>query len=449
MMNDTLLAPSEHPELTALALDFMQTEGTDLLGRWRRLGRFWDARLAARLDPHFRVAVDQPRPECGVLTRSRERLNGVNFAAQDYLSLAYHPALRQAAIEAVGRWGVHTTGSIAEQGGSVPLLLLEERLVDFLCCSEVATFPTGWAAGYTAVRALVRELDHVVIDPLAHDCLQEGAVSATHNVHRVLHGSHDALCKRLGQIRSSSATAGILVATQSLFPLDSSVPDLRAIRDVCRAYKATLLVNVSHDLGAIGQGGLGFVGEQGMVGEADVIVGSFSKTFGSNGGFVASRDVGLKQALRTLPGPYLCSNALSPVQASIVIAALEVIRSREGAQRRHQLAANVQRLREGLKVHGFRILGRSSAIVPVWLGNVAEARVITRSALANGGLVTLTEHPVVSRTSSRWRLQVMADHSAEQIDRFIEVAVSARQEVASTSGPWSAGPHFGCDSMRS
>jgi glycine C-acetyltransferase len=429
-MNDSLVALSDRPELTALALDFVGTDGPDLLGRWGCLGRFWDARLAARLDPYFRVSIERTRPECVVLTRNQEEINGINFAAHDYLSLAYHPALRQAAIDAVGRWGVHTTGSIVDQGGSVPLLVLENRLADFLCCSEVATFPSGWAAGYSAVRALVRELDHVVIDSIAHDCLQEGAVSATHNVHRVLHASHEAISRRLAEIRDRNASTGILVVTQSLFPLDSSAPDLRAIQDACRAYKATLLINAAHDLGAIGDGGLGFVGEQGMIGEADIIMGSFSKTFGSNGGFVASRQVGLKQALRTLPGPYLCSNALSPIQASIVLAALDVVRSREGAQRRRKLATNFQRLRDGLKGCAFRVLGRPSAIVPVWLGNVAEARLMTRSTLANGALVTLTEHPVVSRTSSRWRLQVMADHSLEQVDKLIAIAVAAREEMS-------------------
>jgi len=329
--------------------------------------------------------------------------------------------------------GVHTTGPIAEQGGSVPLQLLENRLADFLSCREAATFPTGWVAGYCAVRALVRESDHVIIDTLTHDCLQKGAVSATRNVHRVLHGSHEAVSRRLAEIRGCDATAGILVATQSLFPLDSSVPDLRAIQNSCRAYNATLLVDVAHDLGAVGDGGLGFVGEQGMTGEVDIVMGSFSKTFGSNGGFVASRQVGLKQALRTIAGPYLYSSPLSPVQASIVLAALDIVRSREGAQRRRRLAVNVQRLRQGLSDSSFRILGQPSAIVPAWLGNVAEARVMTRSVLANGALVTLTEHPVVSRTSSRWRLQVMADHSIEQIDRLISIVVAAREEMSLSS----------------
>ena len=428
-MDDQFGPIPNYPALNSLAFDFMQTDGPDLFARWDRQRRFWDTRLAGRLDSSFRISIERAGPECQVLTRDQERVSGINFSTQDYLSLSGHPALCHAAIEAIGRWGVHSAGSIAEQGGSAPLLLLEERLGELLCCREVAVFPTGWMAGYGTIRALVREQDHVVINSLAHDCLQEGAVSATHNVHRVLHCSHEAVLGRLARIRANSATAGILVVTQSLFELNSSVPDLRAIQEACRAYKATLLVNTAHDLGAIGDGGLGFIGEQGMIGETDVVLGSFSKAFASNGGFVASKAIGIREALRAIAGPFLYSNPLSPVQAAVILAALDVVRSREGAQRRSKLTTNASRLREGLKSRAFRVLGKPSAIVPMWLGDVAQARLMTRTALTNGGLVTLTEHPVVSQASSRWRLQVMADHSIEQIDRFIAIAVAAREQV--------------------
>jgi glycine C-acetyltransferase len=377
-MNDCSLPIGGQTGLESLARDFLQTEGSDLLARWNCQKKFWDARRAARLDPYFRVSLEQPGPECQVLTRDQARVSGVNFASPDYLSLASHPALREAAVEAIGRWGVHSPGSIVEQGGTTPLLALEERLAEILCCREVGIFPTGWTAGYGVVRALIREQDHVVIDPLVHDCLQEGAVAATRRVHRTLHCSHEAVQARLERIRAHDPTSGILVATQSLFPLDSSVPDLRAIQDACRVYNATLLVDISQDFGASGDGGLGFVGEQGLVGEVDILVGSFSKTLASNGGFVASRVAGLRQALHTYAGTYQYSNTLSPVQASVILAALGVIRSREGALRRRNLMVNVLRLREGLKSRAFHVLGRPSAIVPVSLGDVAQARLMTR-----------------------------------------------------------------------
>lgn len=254
-------------------------------------------------------------------------------------------------------------------------------------------------------------------------------MAATRHVHRVPNCSVAAVTRRLERIRAGDAQAGILVVTETLFSMDSTVPDVAALQAACRRFGATLLVDVAHDFGAIGDGGLGFLHDQAMVGQVDVVMGSFSKTFASNGGFVASNAVGLKQALRSAAGPLLFSNAMSPVQASAVLAALRIVRGREGAARRRRLMENVLRLRAGLAAAGFEVLGQPSAIVPVRLGDAGTARRMTRAALAAGGLVNLVEHPAVSRNNSRWRLQVMADHTAEHVDRLIEVAVGARQSV--------------------
>ena len=417
------------PELTGVASDYLETEGANLLGRWVRHQKFWDARLAAGLDPYVRTAAERVGPMCAVLTRGQEPVAGVNFASQDYLSLASHPALCAAATEAIARWGLHGAGSATLQGGSPPLATLEAKLADFLTCREITVFPTGWAAGYGAVRALVRESDHAIVDAMADACLQEGAVAATRNVHRVPNCSLGSVEECLTSIRSHDPHGGILVISESLFAVESTVPDLRALQQVCHSHQATLLVNASHDLGAIGDGGLGFLGEQGMTAEIDLVMGSFAPTFGSNGGFIASNAAGIKQALRFFASPLLTSNALSPVQAAVVNAALDVVRSREGAERRGRLMHNVLRLRDALAARAFRVLGEPSPIVPVWVGSIAQARLMTRAALAGGALVNLVEHPLMPRQNARWRLQVMADHSDEQIDQFIAVVVAAREAV--------------------
>lgn len=418
------------PALYAVAQDFVRNEGIDLLARWSDHLDFWDRRLSHGLDPYTRTNVERVGPEGVALNWGRESLGGVNFACQDYLSLSSHPAICAAAIEAIERWGVHSAGSIALQGGSMPLLHLEERLGAWLGYREVRVFPTGWAAGYGVVRTLARENDHLVIDALAHACLQEGAVNATRNIHRTPNCSHEAVARRLASIRSKEPHAGILVITESLFSMDSTVPDLRVLQETCRAWHATLLVDVAHDLGALGDGGLGFLGDQGVLGEIDVVMGSFSKTFASNGGFVASNARGIRQALNVAANPLLFSNALSPVQAQVALAALDIVRSPEGAQRRRRLMDNVQRLRLGLQARDFVVLGHPSAIVPTVLGDTGIARRMTCAALNGGALVNLIEHPAVSRRNSRWRLQVMADHSPSQIDRLIDIAVAARERAA-------------------
>jgi glycine C-acetyltransferase len=427
------------PSETAVSADFLTAEGANLLDRWDAHQRFWDDRLAAGLDPYQRSL----RGPAGVTARAQDRggvmISGVNFASQDYLSLATHPAIRDVAVEAIARHGVHSAGSLALQGGSEPLVRLTERLAEWLRCRSAVVFPTGWAAGFGAIRALVRESDHIVLDSLAHACLQEGAAAATRNIHRVPHLSCDAIARRLARIRAEHATQGILVVTESLFSMNSTVPDLRAMQDICRSYDATLLVDVAHDLGAIADDGLGFLGDQGMIGEVDLVVGAFSKTFASNGGFVAGNAPGLRQALIAFAGPLTFSNALSPVQAAVVDAALDIVRSAEGARRRKRLMENANLLREGLAARAFDVLGQTSAIVPVTIGDTREARLMTRAALSIGGLVNLVEHPAVSRNQSRWRLQVMADHTPEHIDRMVAIAVVARETIhqPEIQGAWS------------
>jgi len=145
----------------------------------------------------------------------------------------------------------------------------------------------GFANGTIDIRTLVRPTDHVVLDRLSHACLMEGAKAATDQVHVFEHLSGDDLERTLARIRASDPTGGILVVTESLFSMDSDTPDLRHAVRAARAAGALLMVDCAHDLGAIGPDGTGHLGLQGVLGEVDVVMGSFSKTFASNGGFVA------------------------------------------------------------------------------------------------------------------------------------------------------------------
>ena len=427
-MSDLAGDDAESLEMVGLASDFLEQSGRDLLGRWAGHQRFWDARREAGLDSFWRTSLDRVGPEGAVLGRDGERMAGVNFAAQDALSLASHPAIREAATAAIGRWGVHGAGTPVLQGGCVTLAALEEHLAAWLSCRDVTLFPSGWAAGFGAVRTLVRADDHVVMDVAPGTGLHEGVVGATRQIHRVSLCAATAVARRLAEIRARDVKAGILVIAEALTPMHATVPDLAALQRDCRAQGATLLVDVAQDLGAVGDGGFGFVGEQGLIGEIDILVGSFAKSFAANGGFVASSAPGLKQALRRFAGPLLFSGALSPVQAAVIDAALGVIRSREGAKRRRRLMGHATRLREALAARAFRVLGEPAPIVPVWLGPCGAARRMTRAALAGGALVNLVEHPLVGRQNARWRLQLMADHTSAQIDRLVEITVAARAQ---------------------
>lgn len=402
-----------------------QLEG-HLLDRLQPHTDWWNARYAEGVDPYSKASVGRISSEGQAQDRNGTLYEGVNLASQDYLSLSSHPKIKAAAAEAISRYGVHSAGSAALMGNSALSLQLEERLADFLGKASCTVFPTGWSAGYGTIHCLVKPNDYIVMDMLAHACLQAGARAATKNVHVFPHLSLRGLEHKLKTIRQQTATAGILVVTESLFSMDSDTPDLAAHQELANKYDATLFVDAAHDMGCLGPTGRGHLEMQGMLDKVDIIMGSFSKTFASNGGFAATNHPALKLALRYGSNPLTFSNALSPVQSAVVLAVLDLIETEEGAQLRHQMLSNAKYLRQRLTEHQFELIGDPSAIVPVQLGDMKRSRLIARDTLQNGGLVNLVEYPAVSRKNSRVRLQVMASHTTEQLDRFVGILDSAR-----------------------
>src|SRR5262249_45499999 len=160
---------------------------------------------------------------------------------------------------------------------------------------------------------------------------------ATQNIHFHGHLNVESLARRLQKIRAADTENGILVVTESLFSMHSDTPDIGALLAVCSQYNAKLLVDCAHDFGCIGDDGLGHLGLQGVTDKVDIIIGSFSKTFASNGGFIAVKSRAAAEYLKYFSATQTFSNALSPVQAAVVLASLEIVRSDEGRRRRRSL----------------------------------------------------------------------------------------------------------------
>lgn len=420
--------PSELPEwLSGATAHYHRNTGRDLLGRWEDQLDWSNSRCDAECESYCKSTNTEILPALTAFDRTGRAYQGINFASQDYLNLASSPQVKAAAIDAVTRLGVHSAGSAALMGNTFVANQLEKELATFLQVQDCTLFSTGWAAGYGIIKTLVRPHDHVVIDLLAHACLQEGARDATDNVHHFRHCSTQALEAKLKRIRTAEPEAGILVVTETLFSMDSDTPDIAAAQALATRYGATLMVDIAHDLGATGPDGTGHLGLQGMLGKVDVVMGSFSKTFASNGGFVATNHLAVKLALRYNCGPLTFTNAITPVAASIVRQCLTIVQSAEGTVRREQLLRNSVQLRKGLAAAGFEAMGQPSAIVPVILGNGTLSRLMTKHALRLGGIVNLVEYPAVSKNTCRWRLQVMAQHTSTQIDEFVRIAVEARR----------------------
>lgn len=416
--------------------DYKEIRGVDLLGRTDGFYAWQDLRRAHKLWPYSKSTDTAPKTTCIARDDMGETVEGVNFASQDYLSLSSHPAVKEAAIAAVKEYGVHSAGSAALLGNTHNSLKLERTISDFVNGREVVLYPTGWSAGFAAVQGFVRPSDHVVLDVLAHSCLQEGARSATGNIHFHGHLNVKGLERRLQKIRAHDTDNAILVVTESLFSMHSDTPDIGALKAVCDEYKATLLVDCAHDFGCIGEDGLGHIGLQNALDKSDIVIGSFSKTFASNGGFIAVRNRAQKEYLKYYSATQTFSNALSPVQAASVQAAFEIVRSQEGRDRRRSLMDNILYMRAEMTKAGMEVLGDPSPIVPVRVGAEGQARIAAHRLNELGAIANLVEYPAVPQGGARFRVQVMANHQRKEIDTLITSMTKAMQYAEADFRPY-------------
>jgi 7-keto-8-aminopelargonate synthetase-like enzyme len=427
-MSNRTFARAPADALTGSMRDFRVPGGADLLGRTEGFFRWQDIRRQNGLWPFSRATEDGPKTVCAAQDDNGNKMRGVNFASQDYLSLSSHPVIKAAAIETIERCGVHSAGSPALVGNTSHSVALERKIAEFVEMDHVVLYPTGWAAGFGVVKGLVRSADHVVMDMLAHSCLQEGAHAATNNVHLFRH-LDNAYCRNvLAKIRAKDAQNGILVVTEGLFSMDSDTPDLRTLQALCHEYNATLVVDVAH-LGCLGKDGRGHIGMQNMLGEVDVVMGSFSKTFASNGGFVACNSRAVKEYLRFYSAPATFSNALSPAQAATILGAFEMVESVEGRVLRLELLANVISLRRELEQAGLDYYGDPSAIVCVKMGSEGLARLVSRRLPELGLIANLVEFPAVPKGAARIRMQVMASHTEKNITDAVAILKTAKAEA--------------------
>ncbi|HYI91264.1 MAG TPA: aminotransferase class I/II-fold pyridoxal phosphate-dependent enzyme [Beijerinckiaceae bacterium] len=406
--------------LTGSMRDFRVPQGSDLLARTDGFFRWQDLRRQNGLWPFCRSTEEGPAAECAARDDRGVGMRGVNFASQDYLSLSSHPAIKAVAKETIEAYGVHSAGSRALVGNTTHSVALERKIAEFLQMDHVALFPTGWAAGFGVIKGLVRSADHIVMDALAHTCLQEGAAAATKNVVLFRHLQVDECREKLRAIRARDTENGIMVITEGLFSMDSDTPDLGAMQELCREYNAILMVDVAHDLGSLGEDGRGHIGLQKMIGKVDLVMGSFSKTFASNGGFVACKTRAVKEYLGFYSPPCTFSNALSPVQAATVLKAFEIVDSTEGRELRSALLRNVLSLRDELRGAGFDVYGDPSAIVCVRMGSESLARLVGRRLPELGLIANLVEFPAVPKGQARFRMQVMAKHSPQNITDAVQ-----------------------------
>ncbi len=367
-----------------------------------------------------RIAQGDAAAHCAVFDPKGLTARGLNFAAQDYLSLAGHPTLRSAAATALSQHRLCAPGTAPQLGLTVPALTLENRIARFLQLPEAVVFPSGAEAIRATLRCILREGDDVIVDAGAHSAMFDTVRAARATLHRTPPGSADAVERRLRRLATQPRHGRLFVAVPAVSAHASVIADLATLVDLCRDHDATLIVDATHDLGSMAQGGGGVLEIQGCLGRAGIVVGSFAKCFGAAGGFAAFQDQALKQALRMSHHGQRQTAALSPVNAAAILAAFDIVDSAPGRTRRRRLHSSALRLRNHLMADGIRVMGQPSPLVPIRLPVMTA---LPRTALLEsaGALVTLLMAPAVAGHAPRWRLQLTADHSAADIDDLADL----------------------------
>lgn len=338
---------------------------------------------------------------------------GLTFTVQDYLGLSAHPAVRSAALGALG-----THRLIATRVGLTPTVLdLEDRLAAFLQLPVAVTFPSGAEAIRQTFRAILRPDDHVIVDSAAHPAMFEAILLSKAHLHRSPSASVDGVERRLARLARQPQRGRLIIAVPAISAHGSKVADLAELSALARQYQALLVVDVTHDLGAVGPLGRGQAEVQSCLGRIDILLGSLAKTFGAPGGFAAFRDPGLRISL-SQTSPH--TTGLSPINAAAILAALDIVTAPEGQRRRRNLHSLSLRLRNHLMADGIRPMGKASPFVPILLPALTA---LPRTALLEsaGPRVSLLQAPTVPLHDPRWRIQLTADHSPADIDDLAEL----------------------------
>jgi len=383
-----------------------------------KVARYEDARkvIAAGIYPYFRpIESDQD---------TVVQMNGKDvlmLGSNNYLGLTNHPKVKEAAVEALMRYGSGCAGSRFLNGTLRIHIECEERLAEYMQKESVLLFSTGMQANLGAISALVARNGFVITDALDHASIIDGARLSFGKMAKFRHNDAADLERVLKSLDHHKSK---LVITEGVFSMEGDIVKLPDIVDVCQRYDTDLMLDDAHGIGVLGPEGRGTAAHFSLTDKVDLVVGTFSKSLASIGGFVASSERVihyLKHHSRSL----IFSASPPPASVAAVIAALKIILAEP--ERRELLWRNANYLRTGLHSIGLDTGASETPIIPVLVGEQDTAFLLTAAMQEEGIFINPVVPPAVQPGGSLIRFSVMSTHSLEQLDFALDkVAKLAR-----------------------
>lgn len=339
----------------------------------------------------------------------------LNFCSNNYLGLANHPHIRQAACEAMDKYGIGPA-AVRTIAGTMDLHLeLERRLAAFKGVESAITFQSGFNANIATIPALVGKDDAVFSDELNHASIIDGCRLSGAKIIRYAHCNPADLERILKEQRGNYPRA--MVITDGVFSMDGDVAPLDQIYNVSRNYEAILMVDDAHGEGVLGKGGRGIVDHFDLHGKVDIEVGTMSKAFGVVGGVVAGNPV-VVEWLRQRGRPFLFSSAMTVPDVAACLAALDLLE--ESTELVDRLWENARFFKAEMKNMGFDTGLSVTPITPVMLGEAPLAQQFSRELFENGVFAMSIGFPTVPRGKARIRVMISASHSKDDLEGGLE-----------------------------
>jgi len=383
---------------------------------------FFEAELQAlrarSLERHLREISSAQGPEIEIGSR---RL--INFSSNDYLGLATDPRLREAAIGAIGDFGVGAGASRLISGTQSPHLRLEQALAKWKGTEAALCFSSGYAAALGTMPALVSKGDVVLLDKLCHASLIDGAKLSGAVLRVFPHNHLGKLESHLEWARREHPGKRILIVTESVFSMDGDCAPVREVVELKKRFGALLMLDEAHAVGVIGANGRGLAAAENLNQAVDVQMGTLSKALGGSGGYICgSRN--LIEWLINRARSFIYSTAPPPGIVAAALAAVDFLSSTEGEERRGLLWERIDSMRDHLSLVTSHFSPRnvipSSAIFPWIVGDEQAALDLARALRGEGFLVPAIRYPTVAKGAARLRITVTASHDENQIRSLCE-----------------------------
>jgi 8-amino-7-oxononanoate synthase len=342
----------------------------------------------------------------------------LNFSSNDYLGLANHPVLKQAAVRAIEKFGTGSGASRLICGSLSPHHELEEALAHFKGTEATLTFSTGYAAALGTIGSLVGKDDVIIVDKLVHASIVDGARMSGARLRVFAHNDMADLGEILAWAANRPRPAGrrprILVVTESVFSMDGDLAPLRDIVELKDRYGAWLMLDEAHATGLFGAQRRGLAEACEVAGRVEIQMGTLGKALGASGGYICGSRA-LIDLLINRARSFIFSTAPVPAAAAAAQAALDLVQSSEGEERRIRLWSLVDELKNALVESPWRVPVIQSAIVPILVGEEGAALELADKLRKRGFFIPAIRYPTVARGAARLRVTVTAGHTGDDI----------------------------------